>query len=186
MSGAKSQKMNKSKISTIIEKYDDILEEELRGFKVLRDFGNIIENTAAFVEEELRSFDASHDFEHIKRVRTLSLLIAKEEVEDGHEIDLEIVQLSALLHDIGDWKYSGSESYGEETVTKWLLSQKYPTERTKAVKSIIRFVGFKNELSSDSKKEGSREAYIVQDADRLDALGATGIARAFSYGAVKV
>jgi uncharacterized protein len=116
-------------------------------------------------------------------------LAEKIAIEEGIE-NIEIVQLGALLHDIADWKYSGSETAGPTKARDWLATQEYPQEKIDKVISIIEGVGFKNELGLTPEESASRaldlpELAVVQDADRLDALGAIGIARAFTYGGVK-
>lgn len=139
---------------------------------------NIVEKTKKFVEETLRDVDPSHDFQHILRVYRMATRIA--EVEGG---DMELVQLAALLHDIADWKYSGSEEANLERAREFLTAQNYPAERAEKILAIIHSVGFHSELGGVQAE--TLEAKIVQDADRLDAMGAIGVARAISYGAVK-
>jgi len=106
-------------------------------------------------------------------------------VQEG-VVDLEVVELAALLHDIKDWKYSNSETAGVEAAEKFLKSQGFDEDKVKKVVNIIENVSFKNELSKPIGETSlSIEAAIVQDADRLDAIGAIGIARTFSYGGAK-
>mgnify|MGYP005857042441 CR=1 FL=1 len=90
---------------------------------------DIISKTIIFVKESLQGYDASHDWDHIERVWILAKTIAKSEPN----VDLELVELSALLHDILDWKYSGVETAGEEAASAFLLSQNYPSERVKII-----------------------------------------------------
>lgn len=134
----------------------------------------------------MAGLDGSHDFHHIQRVMNLAETLAKME---GVQ-DLELVQLGALLHDIADWKYSGSEMAGPEKARSWLLSQQFDKDRTDKVIAIVEGVGFKNELGmtreeAAAKAANNPELAVVQDADRLDALGAIGIARAFTFGGSK-
>lgn len=135
----------------------------------------------------MAGLDGSHDFLHIERVLKLACTIAKmEKVED-----LELVQLGALLHDIADWKYSGSETAGPEKAKSWLESQNFDSTRTQKVVEIIEGIGFKNELGLSLEEAAKRAANnpalaVVQDADRLDAIGAIGIARAFTFGGSKL
>jgi uncharacterized protein len=147
---------------------------------------NIYLATRDFVRRELAGNDASHDWEHVNRVCRLARDIAREETASGAgEIDAEIVELAALLHDVDDWKYSGVGSVSDKTA-RFLMSQGYPAERAARVLQVIREVGFKSELGSGAGSTSIlSEARIVQDADRLDALGAIGIARAFVYGGRK-
>lgn len=134
----------------------------------------------------MAGLDGSHDFLHIERVLKLACTIAKlENVED-----VELVQLGALLHDIADWKYSGSETAGAEKAQAWLESQKFDSERTQKVVDIVEGIGFKNELGLTPEEAAQKAARnpalaVVQDADRLDAIGAIGIARAFTFGGSK-
>jgi uncharacterized protein len=129
------------------------------------------------VKDELKGVDSSHDYAHIERVCNLAERLAKEE---GIE-DIELVLLASLLHDIADWKYSGSETAGPHKAKQWLISQGY-TKADKVV-AIIQGVSFKNEL--DATPTIFPELSVVQDADRLDALGAIGIARAWTFGGAR-
>jgi len=138
---------------------------------------SIIKAAELFVKEELKGNDGSHDWFHIDRVRTLALSLAEEE----QITNLDVVELAALLHDIRDWKYSGSETAGIEAVQEFLARHLYPEEKTKQVLFIIENIGFKTELGKKNL-EITPELAVVQDADRLDAIGAIGIARTFAYG----
>lgn len=139
----------------------------------------IIENTIEFVKEALRGAETGHDWFHIERVYKLSLTINK--VEDGNEL---VVALAALLHDIADSKFNnGDEEIGPRKATEFLLSVGADILVVKHVELIIRNMSFKN--SFEKKIFNSKELQIVQDADRLDAIGAIGIARAFTYGGFK-
>lgn len=141
----------------------------------------IIQNTIEFVKKELEGNDGSHDFWHIERVWKLAKEIAQQE----HIENIEIVELSALLHDIRDWKYSGSETAGVYAVREFLQQQKYPEDKIELIARVIEGVSFKNGLNKDAKTEIFPELAVVQDADRLDAIGAVGIARTFCYGGFK-
>ncbi|UAM97395.1 HD domain-containing protein [Polaribacter litorisediminis] len=141
----------------------------------------IIPNTIAFVKEELKNAEGGHDWFHIERVFRNALLIAKEE-----KVDVLVVSLAALLHDIADPKFhQGDETIGPKKATKFLIAQKVPKEIGQHVVKIIKHVSFKNSLSNDKRKFTSKELEVVQDADRLDAIGAIGIARCFNYGGFK-
>ncbi|GAM26685.1 hypothetical protein SAMD00019534_098600, partial [Acytostelium subglobosum LB1] len=133
---------------------------------------------------EMRNNDPSHDWLHVNRVVRLVQTIAKEEKYEG---DWELLTLSAIMHDVGDWKYAagGDERAGVNAVEAFLTSHDYPLDKTKRVCHIVNDVSFKNELSRPSDYIFSQESKIVQDADRLDAIGAIGIARTFAYGATK-
>jgi uncharacterized protein len=139
----------------------------------------LIENTIAFVKEKLKDAEGGHDWFHMERVYKNALLIA-----DGEECDLTVVKLGALLHDIADSKFhDGDESVGPKTAKTFLESQNALEETITHVIAIIENISFKG--GNFEKKFHSKELEIVQDADRLDALGAIGIARTFNYGGFK-
>jgi len=141
----------------------------------------IIQNTITFVKEELKDAEGGHDWFHIERVFKNALLISREE-----KVDVFVVSLAALLHDIADPKFhNGDENLGPKIATKFLIEQKVPKEIGQHVVKIIKHVSFKNSLGDDSKQFTSKELEVVQDADRLDAIGAIGIARCFNYGGFK-
>ena len=140
---------------------------------------DIIENTILFVKQKLENAEGGHDWFHIERVYKNSLLIAKEE-----HCTLEIVQLAALLHDIADSKFNdGDETVGPKVAKAFLESQKVAEEVIFNVINIIENISFKG--GNFKSKFNSIELQIVQDADRLDAIGAIGIARTFNYGGFK-
>ena len=141
----------------------------------------IIQNTITFVKKELKDAEGGHDWFHIERVFKNALLISKEE-----KVDIFVVSLAALLHDIADPKFhNGDENLGPKIATQFLIEQKVPKEIGQHVVKIIKNVSFKNSLEDDSKQFTSKELEVVQDADRLDAIGAIGIARCFNYGGFK-
>lgn len=140
---------------------------------------DLINNTILFVKQKLENAEGGHDWFHIERVYKNALLIAKEE-----NCDLQIVELGALLHDIADSKFhDGDESVGPKVARAFLESQKVSENTTNAVINIIENISFKG--GNFEQKTNSIELDIVQDADRLDAIGAIGIARAFNYGGFK-
>ena len=140
---------------------------------------SLIDTTISFVKEKLQNAEGGHDWFHIERVYKNSLLIAKDE-----DCDLTIVQLGALLHDIADSKFhDGDETVGPRTARTFLESQNVSEETIIHVINIIENISFKG--GNFEKKFNSKELEIVQDADRLDALGAIGIARCFNYGGFK-
>lgn len=139
----------------------------------------LINNTILFVKQKLENAEGGHDWFHIERVYRNALLIAKEEV-----CNLQIVQLSALLHDIADSKFhNGDESVGPKIAREFLESENVTEEIINHVINIIENISFKG--GNFEKNFSSIELDIVQDADRLDAIGAIGIARAFNYGGFK-
>ena len=140
---------------------------------------NLIEKTKAFVKQQLQDAEGGHDWFHIERVYNNALLIAK-----GEECNLLIVQLGALLHDIADSKFhDGDETVGPALAWRFLENENVPEEIILQVVNIIENISFKG--GNFEKKFHSKELDIVQDADRLDALGAIGIARTFNYGGFK-
>lgn len=140
---------------------------------------SLIDNTIVFVKEKLQNAEAGHDWFHIERVYKNALLIASDE-----DCDLKIVKLGALLHDIADSKFNdGDETIGPKVAREFLESQNASEETIVHVISIIENISFKG--GNFEKKFTSKELEIVQDADRLDALGAIGIARTFNYGGFK-
>ena len=140
---------------------------------------NLIDNTILFVKEKLKGAEAGHDWFHIERVYKNALLIAERE-----KCNLEVVKLGALLHDIADSKFNnGDETVGPKVARDFLESQNTPQETILHVVNIIENISFKG--GNFDKKFTSKELEIVQDADRLDAIGAIGIARTFNYGGFK-
>lgn len=137
---------------------------------------DLIPNTITFVKEQLKGAEGGHDWFHIERVYRNALLIAREE-----SCDLTVVRLGALLHDIADSKFhNGDETVGPKTARVFLQSQNVSEEIILHVMAIIENISFKG--GNFERKFTSKELDIVQDADRLDALGAIGIARTFNYG----
>lgn len=139
----------------------------------------IIEKTEAHLKEKFASEPTGHDWFHIDRVRRLSILLATEEGADA-----QVAELGALLHDIDDWKFNGGdESAGPAAAEAWLKSLDARPDVIEKVVEIVKQVTFKG--AGVATPTTSLEASVVQDADRLDALGAIGIARAFAYGGAK-
>ena len=140
----------------------------------------IILNTIDFVKETLEGAEGGHDWFHIERVYKNALLISENE-----KVDRFIVQLGALLHDIADAKfYNGDESIGPKKAREFLKKQYVDEDIIIHIENIILFISYKSSLDT-SKKFTSPELDVIQDADRLDAIGAIGIARCFNYGGFK-
>jgi len=138
-----------------------------------------IQKTITFVKQTLKNAEAGHDWFHIERVFKTALNINQE--EKGNEL---VIALAALLHDIADPKFNnGDETLGPNLAQSFLQSIAVEEEAVNHVKLIIQHMSFKN--SFDKNSFTSKEMQIVQDADRLDAIGAIGIARAFTYGGFK-
>lgn len=141
---------------------------------------NIIDNTILFVKNQLKDAEGGHDWFHIQRVFKNALLIAESE----ESCNVEIVKLGALLHDIADSKFhNGDETLGPKIAREFLEQEKAAPETIAHVIQIIENISFKG--GNIDQKFTSKELEIVQDADRLDALGAIGIARTFNYGGFK-
>jgi uncharacterized protein len=142
-------------------------------------FDNIIEQTILFVKKTLDGAEAGHDWFHIERVYKTALHINAK--EHG---DLLTVSLAALLHDIADSKFNnGDEEIGPRLAGKWMNDLGLAADLILHVQQIIKNLSYKASLGQLDFH--SKELDIVQDADRLDAIGAIGIARAFTYGGYK-
>lgn len=140
---------------------------------------DIINKTILFVKEKLSNSEGGHDWFHIQRVYRNALLIAQ-----GEQCNELVVKLSALLHDIADSKFhNGDESIGPKTAREFLEGQGLAQDIIDHIVQIIENISFKG--GNHQKTFSSIELEIVQDADRLDAIGAIGIARAFNYGGYK-
>ncbi|MDO6595972.1 HD domain-containing protein [Oceanihabitans sp. 2_MG-2023] len=141
---------------------------------------SIIETTKRFVKETLKNAEGGHDWFHIERVYNNSLLIAKKE-----EVDVLVVSLAALLHDIADSKfYNGDDTVGPKLAREFLCEENIPLDIIEHVVAIIANMSFNKSLDGNTTFT-SKELEVVQDADRLDAIGAIGIARCFNYGGFK-
>ncbi|MGB2412243.1 MAG: HD domain-containing protein [Schleiferiaceae bacterium] len=144
----------------------------------MKDSNSIIE-TVQYVKKTLAGAEGGHDWFHIERVWKNAKLIAS-----GEECDLEVVELAALLHDIADSKFhGGDEEIGPKKAREYLSNARIETHKVNHVVSIIENVSFKG--GHNARNHSSIELDIVQDADRLDAIGAIGIARTFNYGGFK-
>lgn len=138
----------------------------------------IIKKTADYAKQKLSGEGSGHDYWHIYRVWKMAIYLGKKE-----KVDLFIVQLAALLHDIADWKFNDNEKEGSILSRKWLQSLKVDNKIIEQVCDIVDGVSFKG--AGVVNKIKSIEGMVVQDADRLDALGAIGIARTFAYNGFK-
>lgn len=141
----------------------------------------IIENTILFVKETLKNAEGGHDWFHIERVYKTTLVLAKSE-----NVNTFIVALGALLHDIADAKfYNGDETVGPKMAKEFLKQQHVTDFVIDQVVYIIDNISFKNSIGKSDRIPITKELQVIQDADRLDAIGAIGIARAFNYGGFK-
>lgn len=140
---------------------------------------DLINNTIIFVKQKLEYAEGGHDWFHIERVYKNALLIAQGEV-----CDVNVVKLAALLHDIADSKFhDGDETIGCKIAREFLESQNVDEQTIQHIVNIIENISFKG--GKTKQTFASIELDIVQDADRLDAIGAIGIARTFNYGGFK-
>lgn len=140
----------------------------------------LIEITKSFVKETLKNAEGGHDWFHTERVYNNALLISKTE-----DVDIFVIKLGALLHDIADSKFhEGDETLGPKLAREFLFKHNVDSLVIEHVINIIKHISFKNSLEN---KPGitSKELHVIQDADRLDAIGAIGIARCFNYGGFK-
>ncbi len=150
--------------------------ETVQSTKHLEKQQEIIRRTEDFVRETLKADSTGHDWWHINRVRNVAVKLAQLEGADPF-----IVELAALLHDIADWKFNGGDITAGATKSREWLNSLGVDEATQArVAQIILTVSFKG--AGVKNEIDSLEGQVVQDADRLDALGAIGIARTFAYG----
>jgi uncharacterized protein len=137
----------------------------------------IIQKTKRFVEDKFQGEGSGHDWWHMYRVWKLAKHIAS--LEGG--VDIFIVEIGALLHDIADWKFhDGDMEAGPKAAREWLESLGVRESAILQVEDIVRNVSFKGAKVQQDMK--SKEGQIVSDADKLDAIGAIGIARTFAYG----
>jgi uncharacterized protein len=139
-------------------------------------FAENLESTIAYVRRTLETDSSGHDWWHVYRVWQNAVRIARAE-----GADLEVVQLAALLHDIADWKFhDGDETAGPRAARAWLVELHVEPPTIEKVCGIISRLSFKG--AGVAAEPMCLEGQAVQDADRLDAIGAIGVARAFAYG----
>lgn len=139
----------------------------------------LISKTVDFVKEKLNGVESGHDWYHIDRVWKQSKRIG-----EAYDCDMLVVELGALLHDIADSKFhGGDENVGPKVAQEFLESQNVDEKTIENVIYIIKNISFKNRNETNVVKP--IELQIVQDADRLDAIGAIGIARTFNFGGYK-
>lgn len=136
----------------------------------------LIKKTITFVKNELKNAEGGHDWWHVYRVWRLAKKIGKKE-----KVDEQVVELAALLHDVADAKFhNGNDTIGPEIAGEFLRKMKVNENKVRHIQNIIGNVSFHHVQTFHSK-----ELEVVQDADRLDAIGAIGIARTFNYGGHK-
>jgi uncharacterized protein len=139
----------------------------------------LIIDTETFIRSRLGGDASGHDWYHVDRVRRSAVMIGAAE-----GADLGVTELAALLHDVADWKFhGGDEDAGPRVAGEWLLSQEVARGVIAQAQQVIREVSFKG--AGVVTRPSTLEGHVVQDADRLDAIGAIGIARTFAYGGHK-
>jgi uncharacterized protein len=144
----------------------------------MKDYTDIIKQTERFVQEKMGQDSTGHDWFHVDRVRRNALKIANKE----KDVDLFIIEMSALLHDIPDEKLNESAEKGRQVLQSFLIDLELSEEVMSKINDIIFSISYRG---GQRVELPSLEAQIVQDADRLDAIGAIGIARAFAFGGKK-
>jgi uncharacterized protein len=147
----------------------------LREVKMSRN--KLLNEAEAWVRGQMEA-EGSHDWWHVWRVHQMALHLAR-----GKKVDRKALGLAAWLHDVKDWKQSGDPEAGPRAVRRWLRRHGADEALADRVAQIIREVSFKG--AKVATRPSSLEAALVQDADRLDAIGAIGIARTFAYGGAK-
>ena len=138
----------------------------------------IIQKTVEFISQEFESEGSGHDWFHIDRVRRLALHIGQSEGSEPF-----ITEMGALLHDLDDWKLTESESHFPVKAKKWLETLEVEAQVATLILNVIEDISYQGAGTETPVR--SIEAAVVQDADRLDAIGAIGIARTFAYGGHK-
>lgn len=136
----------------------------------------ILEKTRDFVKDKMYKEGSGHDWFHVERVCNMAKYLAQKE-----SADMFIVEMTALLHDIDDWKFS--DVYNTTVTEEFLKSVEVSEEDSNRILNIIKTMSYKGGVVDST--QNTIEGMVVQDADRLDALGAIGIARAFAYGGSK-
>jgi len=138
----------------------------------------IVEKTGEYVKGRLAGESSGHDWWHVLRVLRMSTYLAEKE-----GADLFVVQMAALLHDLDDWKFSETEERGLKEAAEWLESVNVERQTIEHICRIIENISFKG--AGVETRMLTLEGKVVQDADRLDAIGAIGIGRTFAYGGSK-
>ncbi|KAI9792324.1 MAG: hypothetical protein M1816_002549 [Peltula sp. TS41687] len=157
------------------------------------DSDSILRQTASYVQSYMSRFDASHDYMHVCRVVTYAQYISTQESSTStstatNKYDPLVLTLAAYLHDVGDRKYTDDPA-GNSAVSQFLRSCGLPPQQCQAVQAIVDAVSYSREVADPDHVrevlERHPELGPVQDADRLDALGAVGVARCFAFGGAK-
>lgn len=150
---------------------------------------SLIEQVTSYVQEHMNNYDPSHDFTHIQRVLKLAKTIEARENSSDSTIryNSAVITLASLLHDVGDRKYLKAGEDGETMVEHLLLRFKADAALASEVQAIVNHVSYTKEVKDPARVQAflsqHRELAVVQDADRLDSIGAFGVARFFVYHA---
>lgn len=146
---------------------------------------SLLVTTRTYVQSYMSHYDSSHDFAHIERVLALAYLIAG--ASSTPPLDLDVVTLAALLHDVGDRKYLQPGEDASRVVYNFLCRSGANTVLAQKVQTVVSHVSFSNEVKNPEAvlrmTAEHPELAVVQDADRLDAIGAVGIGRTLTYSA---
>jgi uncharacterized protein len=148
-------------------------------------YEELVKTTEEYVKVYMKQYnDTSHDWSHVQRVRKMALNLAQLE---EHPVNTQLVELAALLHDVGDSKFLSPGTDGETILLAFMTKAKYPMHLQEGILWIHQRVSFRHELEHPGNHIGPYqwELACVQDADRLEAIGAIGIARCFSFNAVR-
>lgn len=150
--------------------------------------GELVASVTTFVKEYMSNYDGSHDFHHIQRVLGVSQYIYTH-TNNKKTLDLQVIVLSALLHDVGDKKYLKPGEDASSLVHKLLLSLGADAQLAQKVQAICLGVSYSSEIKDPAHVQDliktHPELAVVQDADRIDAIGAVGIGRCFTFGGTK-
>ncbi|KAK8081919.1 hydrolase [Apiospora saccharicola] len=150
--------------------------------------GDLVASVTTFVKEYMSNYDGSHDFHHIQRVLGVSRYIYAH-ASNNETLDLQVIVLSALLHDVGDKKYLKPGEDASSLVHRLLLSLGADEQLAQKVQTICLGVSYSSEIKDPARVQDlirvHPELAVVQDADRIDAIGAVGIGRCFTFGGTK-
>jgi uncharacterized protein len=165
---------------------DDYYAGRLQDFEAT----DLYKGVYAYIEDYMSRYDMSHDFNHILRVLSLAKKILESETRDeSKNFDKRAIVLAALLHDVGDKKYLKPGEVAEAMITSVLQDNGCPARLMSKIALIVEHVSFSSEIKRPQLVKAvvtvHPELGIVQDADRLDAIGAVGIARCFAFGGAK-
>lgn len=168
----------------VLEGLEKSVKDKFNGLMV----NSTTQNAIDFIREKMKYNDPSHDFRHVFRVMNLSLLIYLKDFSNDEEVDIQLIILSALFHDIADFKYEmniklTSEELIRQRLHEFFLTNPIPTDKLEKIIYIVSNISFRKELEGTIKYI-PKELMIVRDADRLEALGAIGIARTFGYSSI--